>query len=68
MPRGSARDGEDDEVAAIQKEKSRMSFDTEPSFDPEVSGPKGRTKCKIAERNLKFDVCGKQQGTFWFLN
>ena len=24
----------------------KPSFDTESSFDPEVSGPKGRTKCK----------------------
>jgi len=24
----------------------RSSFDTESSFDPEVSGPKGRTKCR----------------------
>jgi hypothetical protein len=24
-----------------------LSFDTESSFDPEVSGPKGRTKCRV---------------------
>jgi hypothetical protein len=24
-----------------------FSFDTESSFDPEVSGPKGRTKCSV---------------------
>ena len=28
----------------------RPSFDTEPSFDPEVSGPKGRTKCGVEDR------------------
>jgi hypothetical protein len=51
-----------------------MSFDTEPSFDPEVSGPKGRTKCRIEDQRrdqndkcvflgitIQF-LCGKENG------
>ena len=29
---------------------SEPSLDTEPSFDPEVSGPKGGTKCRVEDR------------------
>jgi hypothetical protein len=31
-------------------ESERPSFDAESSFDPEVSGPKGRTKCGVEDR------------------
>ena len=41
---------EDPALRLALLESERPSFDTESSFDPEVSGPKGRTKCGVEDR------------------
>ena len=45
-------------------ESERPSFDTESSFDPEVSGPKGRTKCGVEDRPEGSEV-GSFVGQAW---